>query len=57
VSYDWWKRDSFAWVDLQHRINNHEWCGMLTLLADTMHRLNHKLVDDDKRIASLLSTF
>jgi Protein of unknown function (DUF1376) len=53
VGDDWYKRDTGEWLKIQSALSL-EQVGALTVLTDTMHKLNAPLVDDDRRVAGLL---
>jgi uncharacterized protein YdaU (DUF1376 family) len=53
MSDDWYKRYTGAWLEVE-RLLSLDQIGALTVLTDTMHKLNAPLADDDRRIAGLL---
>jgi len=53
MSFDWYHRDSGAWLKIESQLTL-EQAGALNVLADTIHKLNAPLVDDNRRIAGVL---
>jgi hypothetical protein len=52
MTFDWYKRDSGAWLQIEQQLTL-EQVGALNTLADFMHKLSQPLVDDG-RICGLL---
>jgi hypothetical protein len=53
MSFDWYHRDSGAWLEIESQLTL-EQAGALNVLTDTIHKLNAPLVDDNRRIAGVL---